>query len=216
MVQAKPNEPGTKQLPRQLQKQAYNEALIKRYKHLPEVRRIERHRHIPKPLYKVKLIALMLLSTLDRPNPLLVDRKICACFSRLCSEGSRCHATCDQTSHGSFGWWSLVVICEWAAGCQTTPDHEGRSGTQAGQAHCSQQARLCCHQARQESAHSGRAGVGWALVSACRVHGELAIDKPAAASGLVLGLGQVAPKAAASPHRAHQHQQLIAEQVSVP
>ena len=70
-MQAKPNEPGTKQLPRQLQKQAYNEALIKRYKHLPEVRRIERHRHIPKPLYKVKLIALMLLSTLDCPSLLL-------------------------------------------------------------------------------------------------------------------------------------------------
>ena len=52
-VQAKANEPGSKQLPREMQKQAYNEALVKRYRHLPEVRRIERHRHIPQALYKV-------------------------------------------------------------------------------------------------------------------------------------------------------------------
>ncbi|KAK9798589.1 hypothetical protein WJX73_005000 [Symbiochloris irregularis] len=39
-------------LPRQLQQRAYNAALIKRFRHLPEIRRIERHRHLPAPLYK--------------------------------------------------------------------------------------------------------------------------------------------------------------------
>lgn len=30
----------------------YQDALKTRFKHLPEIRRIARHRHIPKPLYK--------------------------------------------------------------------------------------------------------------------------------------------------------------------
>ena len=53
-AQAKSNEAQTRQLPREMQRQAYNQALIKRYRHLPEVKRIERHRHIPKALYKVR------------------------------------------------------------------------------------------------------------------------------------------------------------------
>ncbi|KAK9844406.1 hypothetical protein WJX74_002087 [Apatococcus lobatus] len=41
-----------KLLPRQKQTQAYNQALIRRFKHLPEINRIVRHRHVPKPIYK--------------------------------------------------------------------------------------------------------------------------------------------------------------------
>ncbi|KAL5989476.1 hypothetical protein ACLOJK_010368 [Asimina triloba] len=39
-------------LPREQKKQYYLEAVKERYKHLPEVRRIIRHRHLPKPIYK--------------------------------------------------------------------------------------------------------------------------------------------------------------------
>lgn len=43
-------------LPRERAKQQYNKALVERHKHLPEVKRIVRHRQLPTPLYKaVKL-----------------------------------------------------------------------------------------------------------------------------------------------------------------
>ena len=37
---------------RQRQKLEYDEALKERYKHMPEIRRIKRHRHVPKPVKK--------------------------------------------------------------------------------------------------------------------------------------------------------------------
>lgn len=39
-------------LPREKHKQAYSKALVERYKHMPEVKRIVRHRHLPAPIYK--------------------------------------------------------------------------------------------------------------------------------------------------------------------
>ena len=39
-------------VPRELHKRAYNNALVERHKHLPEVKRITRHRHLPAPIYK--------------------------------------------------------------------------------------------------------------------------------------------------------------------
>ncbi|KAJ4874129.1 DDB1- and CUL4-associated factor 13 [Raphanus sativus] len=39
-------------LPREQKKHEYNEAVKNRYKHLPEIKRIVRHRHLPKPIYK--------------------------------------------------------------------------------------------------------------------------------------------------------------------
>lgn len=41
-------------LPRERRKQAYLEAVKHRYNNLPEVRRIDRHHHVPKPIYKAK------------------------------------------------------------------------------------------------------------------------------------------------------------------
>lgn len=41
-------------LPRERQKDAYNKALIEKHKHLPEVKRIIRHRHLPTSIYKAK------------------------------------------------------------------------------------------------------------------------------------------------------------------
>ncbi|XP_074293126.1 uncharacterized protein LOC141620055 [Silene latifolia] len=38
-------------LPREQRKHGYHEALINRYKHLPEVKLIVRHKHLPKPVY---------------------------------------------------------------------------------------------------------------------------------------------------------------------
>lgn len=41
-------------LPREKQKDVYNKALIEKHKHLPEVKRIIRHRHLPGSIYKAK------------------------------------------------------------------------------------------------------------------------------------------------------------------
>ena len=41
-------------LPRERQKETYNKALIEKHKHLPEVKRIIRHRHLPTSIYKAK------------------------------------------------------------------------------------------------------------------------------------------------------------------
>jgi WD repeat and SOF domain-containing protein 1 len=40
-------------LPREKHKQAYQKALVERYKHLPEIKKVVRHRNVPKPIYKV-------------------------------------------------------------------------------------------------------------------------------------------------------------------
>lgn len=42
---------------RELHKNAYNEALVARYAHLPAIRRIQRNRHLPAPLYKARPLA---------------------------------------------------------------------------------------------------------------------------------------------------------------
>ena len=41
-------------LPREKHKQAYNKALVQRFKHMPEIKRIVRHRHLPAAIYKVR------------------------------------------------------------------------------------------------------------------------------------------------------------------
>ena len=46
------------QLPRERSKQEYSQALVQRYQHLPEVKRIVRHKHLPKPIYKVREVSL--------------------------------------------------------------------------------------------------------------------------------------------------------------
>lgn len=44
-------------LPREKHKAAYNKALVNRYKHMPEIKRIVRHRHVPAAIQKVGLAA---------------------------------------------------------------------------------------------------------------------------------------------------------------
>ncbi|KAE9584675.1 hypothetical protein Lal_00023530 [Lupinus albus] len=43
-------------LPRERKKHEYHEAIKKRYRHLPEVKRIARHRHLPKPIFKASAL----------------------------------------------------------------------------------------------------------------------------------------------------------------
>lgn len=40
--------------PREQTKLAYGDALVERYRHVPEIRRIDRHRQLPKPVYKAQ------------------------------------------------------------------------------------------------------------------------------------------------------------------
>ncbi|XP_047307631.1 DDB1- and CUL4-associated factor 13 [Impatiens glandulifera] len=47
-------------LPRERRKHEYMEAVKSRYKHLPEVKRIVRHRHLPKPIYKASALRRMM------------------------------------------------------------------------------------------------------------------------------------------------------------
>ncbi|KAK1302421.1 hypothetical protein QJS10_CPB12g00982 [Acorus calamus] len=48
-------------LPRERKKHDYHEAVKERYKHLPEVKRIVRHRHLPKPIYKASSLRRMMV-----------------------------------------------------------------------------------------------------------------------------------------------------------
>ena len=41
-------------LPREKHKAAYDKALVQRYQHMPDIRRIARHRHVPAAIYKVR------------------------------------------------------------------------------------------------------------------------------------------------------------------
>lgn len=50
-------------LPRERVKHEYNDALKKRYKHLPEVSRILRHRHLPAPIYKGHLLRRVMVES---------------------------------------------------------------------------------------------------------------------------------------------------------
>lgn len=52
-MQANAHEQMGQLLPREKHKHAYEEALKERYKNLPEVKRILRHRHLPTEIYKV-------------------------------------------------------------------------------------------------------------------------------------------------------------------
>ncbi len=52
-MQAKASQQQGTLVARELHKQAYQDALVQRYQHMPEIRRITRHRHLPVPLYKV-------------------------------------------------------------------------------------------------------------------------------------------------------------------
>jgi DDB1- and CUL4-associated factor 13 len=55
-MQAKAHEQLGQLLPREKHKQAYDESLKQRYKHLPEVKRILRHRHLPATIYKARAL----------------------------------------------------------------------------------------------------------------------------------------------------------------
>lgn len=53
-VQANAHEQLGQLLPREKHKHAYDDALKERFKHLPEIKRILRHRHLPTNIYKVR------------------------------------------------------------------------------------------------------------------------------------------------------------------
>lgn len=53
-------------LPREKQKLRYQESLKKRYRHMPEIRRIARHRQLPKGIYKAKQTRHIMLKSAKR------------------------------------------------------------------------------------------------------------------------------------------------------
>jgi WD repeat and SOF domain-containing protein 1 len=48
-------------LPRERKSHEYKEAVMNRYKHLPEVKRIVRHKHLPKPIYKAGMLRRVMI-----------------------------------------------------------------------------------------------------------------------------------------------------------
>ena len=61
-------------LPREKHKNAYDKALVQRYQHMPEIRRIVKHRHLPTAIYKVRPLARRPLS-----SDLRVRLMMCSC-----------------------------------------------------------------------------------------------------------------------------------------
>lgn len=59
-------------LPREKHKQAYQDALVSRYAHMPEIKRITRHRHLPVPIYK----AAKLRRTVQDSDRRKLDRRV--------------------------------------------------------------------------------------------------------------------------------------------
>ena len=70
MVQANASEQLGTVKAREKSRKSYEQALVKRYHHLHEVKRIERHRHLPASIYKVGLI---FIATLDPPSSALMS-----------------------------------------------------------------------------------------------------------------------------------------------
>ena len=58
-------------LNREKHKQAYKSAVKKRYKHLPEISRIDRHHHVPKQIYK----ATRLRTTMEQAERVKSQRR---------------------------------------------------------------------------------------------------------------------------------------------
>jgi len=63
-------------MPRERSKHSYDQALVKRYHHLHDVKRIERHRHLPAPIYRVSTLSLLstFTSLPDSPPWFLITR----------------------------------------------------------------------------------------------------------------------------------------------
>ena len=53
---AKANERATQPLPRETAKKEYQEALIEKFKYMPEVKRIKKHTHVPRAIMKAASI----------------------------------------------------------------------------------------------------------------------------------------------------------------
>lgn len=68
-------------VPRELHRQAYNDALVERYQHLPDIRRIQRHRRLPTPLYKVRPAPTVIASA---PSPLRQGWQTAAHVGAMC------------------------------------------------------------------------------------------------------------------------------------
>lgn len=75
-------------LPREKHKAAYNKALVNRYKHMPEIKRIVRHRHVPTAIKKVsdRICPGMQEGPSWRAAVGVVNLlALCACCARYCS-----------------------------------------------------------------------------------------------------------------------------------
>ena len=80
-------------LPREKHKAAYDKALVQRYQHMPDIRRIARHRHVPAAIYKVRA-AQSFDASLDRVHGM-------RCKQRGAHSDGHAQAPLTQAAHGA-------------------------------------------------------------------------------------------------------------------
>ena len=71
ILQAQASEQLGALMPRERQQKEYNQALVKRYHHLHDVKRIERHRHLPAPIYKVQTLLSISPLTMHKSDSMI-------------------------------------------------------------------------------------------------------------------------------------------------
>ena len=99
-------------LPRERHKAAYQAALVQRFRHLPEVKRIERHRHLPAALYKARRCPVGYWHMLCIPaTPVLCDGSITSMlmnkpsvFLAIAVEGCVRHTILLTVVHADDSW----------------------------------------------------------------------------------------------------------------
>jgi hypothetical protein len=99
LLQAKASQQQGTLVHRELHKQAYNDALVQRYQHLPDVRRIQRHRHLPTPLYKVSSLLLPFPLILTWCSPISFACPVSVPFTiimKASSAAHKCSASCNR------------------------------------------------------------------------------------------------------------------------
>jgi WD repeat and SOF domain-containing protein 1 len=165
-------------LPREKHKQAYQTALVNRYKHLPEIKRIVRHRRVPMGIYKV--------------GPLAFGCAACCILTQTTARTACCG--CDCSGYSVPCCWCLHVFLKPAAGLTRAAAifaHAGRQGAQESTGGRQPQAAEP-HQAQQAWQHHSQAGAqeedhcSSGVSSAPGVQGQVVLGSAAAVPGGML------------------------------
>ena len=96
---------------REKNKKSYEQALVKRYHHLHEVKRIERHRHLPSSIYKVTVSWGPFAWDQVRNKISTILMQATLTFRRACQSGSIQSFTCEMF------WTCAIQIFHFSISC---------------------------------------------------------------------------------------------------